>query len=84
MRRMAVSVLQDSQYDWSRAMPKPVHSTIPWPTLQERVKHLQVSKARKKELQAFVDEFKTQLSNRKEASVNPVEPEKRRKRASAA
>jgi hypothetical protein len=37
-----------------------------------------------KELQALVDEFKARLSIREEAPVTSIEPEKRRKRASAA
>jgi hypothetical protein len=47
-------------------------------------KHFRIPKARKEELQALVDEFKAMLSNRKDAPVNSAEPEKRRKRASAA
>jgi hypothetical protein len=43
-----------------------------------------IPKARRKELQALVDEFKALLSNREEAPVTSIEPEKRRKRASAA
>lgn len=65
-------------------MRKPIHITAPRPTPEEWERHFRVSKARKKELQVLVDEFKTLLSNRKEASVNSIEPEKRRKRASAA
>lgn len=65
-------------------MPKSVHITAPWPTFEEMTKHLHISKARKKELQALADEFKAQLSNREEAPVTAVKPEKRRKRASAA
>jgi hypothetical protein len=45
---------------------------------------LRISKARKKELQVLVDKFKAQLSHQEEARVNSIEPEKRRKRASAA
>jgi hypothetical protein len=48
------------------------------------VGHLRISKARKKELQVLVDEFKARLSHREEAPANLIEPEKRRKRASAA
>jgi hypothetical protein len=65
-------------------MPKSVHITAPRTTHEERVKQLRISKAREKELQALVDEFKTMLSNREEALVNSIEPEKSRKRASAA
>jgi hypothetical protein len=48
------------------------------------VKHLRISKARKKELQVLVDEFKARLSNLEEEPVTSIAPEKRRKRASAA
>ena len=65
-------------------MPKSVHITGPRPTHQEMVGHLRISKARKKELQVLVDEFKAKLSIGEEAPVNSIEPEKRRKRASAA
>jgi hypothetical protein len=47
-------------------------------------RYFPISKARKKELLALVDEFKAMLSNRGEAQVSSSEPEKRRKRASAA
>ncbi|MGD0095777.1 MAG: hypothetical protein ABSB60_04740 [Terracidiphilus sp.] len=65
-------------------MPKPVYITARRPTQAEMVRHLRISKARKKELQAIVDEFKSQLSHLREAPVTSIEPEKRRKRASAA
>ncbi len=65
-------------------MPKSVHITARRPTLEERVKHLRISKARKKELQLLVDKFKAQISSQRVASENFAEPEKRRKRASAA
>jgi anti-sigma factor RsiW len=65
-------------------MRKPIHLTAPPPTLEEMEKHFRIPKARKEELQALVDEFKAMLSNRKDAPVNSAEPEKRRKRASAA
>jgi hypothetical protein len=65
-------------------MPKSVHITAPWPTQEEIEKLFPISKARKKELQALVDEFKAQLSRREDASVTPIAAEKRRKRASAA
>ena len=65
-------------------MPKPIHITAPWPTHEEMVRHLRISKARKKELQVLVDEIKAKLSNQEEAPVTSIEPEKRRKRASAA
>jgi hypothetical protein len=47
-------------------------------------KSLGISKARKRALQAIVDELKAKLSNREEATVTSIEPEKRRKRATAA
>jgi hypothetical protein len=65
-------------------MRKPIHITAPWPTPEEMDKHFRISKARKKELQVLVDEFKATLSNRGEAPVSSTLPEKRRKRASAA
>jgi hypothetical protein len=65
-------------------MRKPIYITAPRPTLEELEKHFRISKARKKELQLLVDEFKATLSKREEAPVSSIEPEKRRKRASAA
>jgi len=65
-------------------MPKPIHITAPRPTLEELEKCFRISKARKKELQALVDEFKAQLSHREEVPVTSINMEKRRKRASAA
>ncbi|MGA3135357.1 MAG: hypothetical protein ABSC88_05110 [Terracidiphilus sp.] len=65
-------------------MPKSIYITAPRPTREQMVGHLRISKARKKELQALVDEFKARLSHPIEAPVNSIEPEKRRKRASAA
>jgi hypothetical protein len=47
-------------------------------------KSLRISKARKRALQALVDELKAKLSHLEEAPVTSIEPEKRRKRASAA
>jgi hypothetical protein len=43
-----------------------------------------IPKARRKEFQAFLEEFKALLSKRDEAPVTFIEPEERRKRASAA
>jgi len=65
-------------------MRKPIHIAAPWPTLEERVKDLHVSKIREKELQALVDQFKAILSNREDVHVNSIDPAERRKRASAA
>lgn len=48
------------------------------------MRHLRISKARKKELQVLVDEFRAKLSKRADAPVTSIEPEKGRKRASAA
>jgi hypothetical protein len=80
----AVSISPNSQYHWIVAMPKSVHITARRPTLAEMEKHFPISKARKKELQVLVEEFKAQLSRQREAPVSSTEPEKRRKRASAA
>jgi hypothetical protein len=65
-------------------MRKPIHITAPRPTLEEMEKHFRIPKALKKELQLLVDEFKAKLSKRDGVPVNSNEPEKRRKRASAA
>jgi hypothetical protein len=65
-------------------MPEPIHITAPRPTLEEWEKHFPISKARKRALQALVDEFKAMHSNRENEPVSSIEPEKRRKRASAA
>jgi hypothetical protein len=65
-------------------MPKSVFITAPWPTLEEFEKSLGISKARKRALQPIVDKLRAELSRWEEAQVGTVEPEKRRKRASAA
>ena len=65
-------------------MRKPIHITAPRPTPEEWAKHFPISKASEKALQALVDQFKATLSGREEAPANLIEPEKRRKRASAA
>jgi len=65
-------------------MRKPIHITAPRPTLEEWAKHFPISKASEKALQALVDEFKAMHSNRGNEPVSSIEPEKRRKRASAA
>jgi hypothetical protein len=65
-------------------MRKPIHITAPWPTPEEMDKHFRISKARKKELQVLVDEFKATLSHGEETPVSSIQPEKGRKRASAA
>ncbi len=48
-------------------MPKSVHITAPWPTQEEMERSLGISKARKRALQALVDEFKAKLSIQEEA-----------------
>ena len=65
-------------------MPKPIHIAAPRTTHEQRVRQLRVPKAREKELQALVDKFKAQLPLIEEATLTLIEPEKRRKRASAA
>ena len=65
-------------------MPKSVYITAPRPTQEQMEKSLGISKARKKALQPLVDELKAKLSILEEIPVNSIEPEKRRKRASAA
>jgi hypothetical protein len=65
-------------------MRKPIHITAPRPTPEEWEKHFPISKASEKALQALVEEFKAGLSHQNESPVNSIEPEKRRKRASAA
>jgi hypothetical protein len=65
-------------------MRKPVHITVPRLTHEEMVRHLRISKTRKKELQALVDEFLAKFPKQEEAPANSIEPEKRRKSASAA
>jgi hypothetical protein len=65
-------------------MTRPVaHITAPWSTPEEIEKRFPIPKARRKEFQAFVDEFKALLSHREEVPTTSIEPEKRRKRASA-
>ena len=65
-------------------MRKPIHIKPPQPSLEERAKLLRIPKASEKALQALVEEFKAQLSRQEDTPVNSNEPEKRRKRASAA
>ena len=74
----------NSQYDEGVDMPKSVHIRAPWPTQEEMEKSLGISKARKRALRPLVDELKARLSILEETPVNSIEPEKRRKRASAA
>jgi len=65
-------------------MRKPIQLPARWTTLEEWEKHFRIPKARKKELQALVDEFKAAHSNQEAMPLNSIEPEKRRKSASAA
>ena len=66
-------------------MPRPVaHITAPWPTQEEMEKRLGISKARKKALLPLVKRLKAELARQEETPVASIEPEKRRKRASAA
>jgi hypothetical protein len=65
-------------------MPKSVHITAPWPTHEEMEKSLGITKARKRALKPLLDELKAQISRLEEPPVASIEPEKRRKRASAA
>jgi hypothetical protein len=82
-RTKAVPIPPNSQYDEGE-MRKPIHITAPWPTPEEMERQFPIPKARQRELQMLVDEFKATISNREEVPVNSSEPEKRRKRASAA
>jgi hypothetical protein len=65
-------------------MRKPIHITTLPPTLEEMEKRFRIPKARKKELQALVEEFKATHLIREVAPANLIDSEKRRKRASAA
>jgi hypothetical protein len=65
-------------------MREPIHITTPWPTPEEWAKYYPISKESEKAVQALVDEFKAMHPNREDETVNSAEPEKRRKRASAA
>jgi hypothetical protein len=65
-------------------MRKPIHITAPWPTREEMERQFPISKASEKAIQILVEEFKTQLSRKNESAPTSMEPEKRRKRASAA
>ncbi|MGB6721662.1 MAG: hypothetical protein WBE72_12770 [Terracidiphilus sp.] len=65
-------------------MRKPIHIRAPRPSLEERAKQLRIPKASERALQKLVEEFKAQLSRQDDKPENANEPEKRRKRASAA
>ncbi len=66
-------------------MPKSVTITTPWPTYEEVAKRLGISKRRQKEIDAMAKEFFRQSRAKECATTSTAaEPEKRRKRASAA
>jgi hypothetical protein len=65
-------------------MPKSVHITAPWPTLEEMLRHSRISKTRKKELAILLEKAKAELSQKNGASISCGMPGKRRKSASAA
>jgi hypothetical protein len=65
-------------------MPKSVHITTPRPTLEEWAKHFPISKKSEKALESLVNEFKAMHRTREDEPVSSIEPEKRRKSASAA
>jgi hypothetical protein len=65
-------------------MAKSVHITAPPLSREEMAKRLHISQARQKELQAILDEAEARFSGQLEERAESVEPEKRRKRASAA
>ena len=65
-------------------MPKSVHITVSQLSQQERAKRLRIPKAREKQLRAIVDKGLAILLRQEEETRESIEPEKRRKRASAA
>jgi hypothetical protein len=65
-------------------MRKRIHITAPRATLDEWAKLYPISKASEKALRALVEDFKAMHPNREDETVTSIEPEKRRKRASAA
>jgi len=66
-------------------MPKSVYITSPRPTSEEVAKSLGISKRRQREINAMAEELIRQLRAKERAAESTaVEPEKRRKRASAA
>jgi hypothetical protein len=82
---MAVSIPRNSQYHGTVAMPKSVYITAPRPTSEEVAKSLGISKRRQKEMEALAEKLVKQfLARERAAASSAVEPEKRRKRASAA
>jgi hypothetical protein len=65
-------------------MRKPIHITAPWPTQEEIERRFPVPEDSRKELQTPMDEFKAMIAAREVAPKESVNPEKRRKSASAA
>ena len=65
-------------------MPKSVHITAPPLSHEEMAKRLRIPQARQKELQVILDDARARFSSQLEEPTESVEPEKRRKRASAA
>ena len=66
-------------------MPKSVYITAPRPTSEEVAKSLGISKRRQKEMEALAEKLIKQfLAKERAVTSTAVEPEKRRKRASAA
>lgn len=65
-------------------MPKSVHITTSQLSQEERAKRLRIAKVREKELQVIVEQGLAKLSRQKTGTHESIEPEKRRKRASAA
>ena len=66
-------------------MPKSVYITAPRPTSEEVAKSLGISKRRRKEMEVLAEKlFRQMRAKERTAASTTVEPEKRRKRASAA
>jgi hypothetical protein len=65
-------------------MPKSVHITAAPLSREEIAKRLRIPQARQRKLQAILDEARAKFSGQLEEPAEFVEPEKRRKRASAA
>lgn len=65
-------------------MPKSVHITTPPLSLEEIAKRLRIPKAKQKALRAVLDEAWSEFSRQADKPSESAEPEKRRKRASAA
>ena len=65
-------------------MPKSVQTTEPPLSLEEIGERLHISKSRKKTLAAALNKARAAFARELNESVESAEPEKRRKRASAA